>query len=139
MFGFAAAEVSSEEVGIFLQQKLVTLRPEDLTQQIVKTWLDTVEAELCAKPGIASLTGPREITCVWAGRSPLNITTLSVVDEISARLTCRLKQRVVGGHLPPFAPDAALLPATGEAFAKRAVDQVVVKSGASLAWHGTTF
>lgn len=47
--------------------------------------------------------------------------------EMSVRIACHLKQRAVGGHLPALAPEAALLPATEESFAKRAVDQVVVK------------
>lgn len=126
MFGFAAKEVVSQEVGVYLNEQVLTLQAEHVTPSVVKVWLDHVEAELLAKPGVSSLTGAREITC-FHRTIPLKVTALSVTDEISVRLACHLKQRAVGGHPPPLAPEAALLPATEESFAKRAVDQVVVK------------
>lgn len=126
MFGFAAEEVVSEEVGVYLNNKLLSLPNESITPAVVKVWMDGVEAELLAKVGVSSLTGPREISLTYR-TIPLKVTALSVTDEISVRLACHLKQKAVGGHLPTLAPEAALLPTPEESFAKRAVDQAVVK------------
>lgn len=126
MFGFAAAEVVSEEVGVYLDKKLESLPPESVTLEIATKWAEDVEAELMAKPGVENLTGPREIPLTYRSIA-LKVTVLSVHDEISLRLACQLKARSVGGHLPALAPEAALLPTPEESFAKKAVDAAVVK------------
>lgn len=136
MFSTAATQVISEEVGAYIEDKLKQVPAEKVTTDIVKAWMDTHETALLSKIGVSSLVAPRDVKLHYR-TIPIAVTVLSMPDELNIRLACHLKQRAVGGHLPPLSPEAALLPETQESFAKLAVDAQVV-SGAWRAWLATT-
>lgn len=126
MFGFAAAEVASEELGAFLVKKVATLPTTAIKMETLENFIEQCTQEVEKVVDAEALVAQRNIRMDYRGLE-IEVSVMSVAEEIRLRTACRVKELAVGGHLPTLAIEDALMPVPDEEAARQAADLEVTR------------